>query len=108
MNIIIVGGGKVGTTLSELLAKEGHNVTIIDTAPKLVENIVNNQDVIGYCGNGASFPVQCEAGIDKCDVFIAVTGSDELNISLVPSIRLPVSATPNIRDRWTFCAISLV
>ena len=80
MNIIIVGGGKVGTTLTELLAKEGHNVTIIDTAPKLVESIVNNQDVIGFCGNGASFPVQSEAGVERCDVFIAVTGSDELNI----------------------------
>ncbi len=80
MNIIIVGGGKVGLALTELLAGEGHNVTIIDTAPKLIESIVNNQDVIGYCGNGASFPVQSEAGVDKCDVFIAVTGSDELNI----------------------------
>lgn len=80
MNIIIVGGGKVGIKLTELLAYEGHNITIIDTAPKLIESIVNNQDVIGYCGNGASFPVQSEAGVAKCDVFIAVTGSDELNI----------------------------
>ena len=80
MNIIIVGGGKVGAKLTELLASEGHNVTVIDTAPKLIENIVNNQDVIGYCGNGASFPIQSEAGVDKCDVFISVTGSDELNI----------------------------
>ncbi len=80
MNIIIVGGGKVGIALAELLAGEGHNVAIIDTAPKLVESIVNNQDVLGYCGNGASFPVQSEAGVDKCDVFIAVTGSDEVNI----------------------------
>lgn len=80
MNIIIVGGGKVGTKLTELLAGEGHDITVIDTAPKLIENIVNNQDVIGYCGNGASFPVQSEAGVEKCDVFISVTGSDELNI----------------------------
>ena len=80
MNIIIVGGGKVGTKLTELLAGEGHDITVIDTAPKLIDNIVNNQDVIGYCGNGASFPVQSEAGVEKCDVFISVTGSDELNI----------------------------
>lgn len=80
MNIIIVGGGKVGLTLTELLSKEGHNLTIIDTAQHLIENIVNSHDVIGYCGNGASFPVQAEAGVEKCDVFIAVTGSDELNI----------------------------
>ena len=80
MNIIIVGGGKVGTTLANLFSTEGHSVTIIDTAPKLIENIVNDYDVIGYCGNGASFPVQNEAGVSACDIFIAVTGSDELNI----------------------------
>ena len=80
MNIIIVGGGKVGIALTELLAGEGHNITVIDTAPKLIENIANDLDVIGYCGNGASFPVQSEAGVSRCDVFIAVTGSDELNI----------------------------
>ncbi len=80
MNIIIVGSGKVGLALTELLSNEGHDVTVIDTVPSLVEHAVNDQDVIGYCGNGASFSVQTEAGIAKCDVFIAVTGSDELNI----------------------------
>lgn len=80
MNIMIVGGGKVGISLTSLLSNEGHNVTIIDTMPKLIENIVNDYDVIGYCGNGAAFTVQAEAGVAKCDIFIAVTGSDELNI----------------------------
>ncbi len=80
MNIIIVGGGKVGINLTSLLSNEGHDVTVIDTMPKLIENIVNDYDVIGYCGNGASFPIQNEAGVAKCDIFIAVTGSDELNI----------------------------
>lgn len=80
MNIIIVGGGKVGLALTELLSGEGHDVALIDTASKVVEAMVNDYDVIGYCGNGASFPVQRDAGVDRCDVFIAVTGSDELNI----------------------------
>lgn len=80
MKIVIVGGGKVGVTLTALLSGEGHDVTVIDTAPKLIETVVNSHDVIGYCGNGASFPVQEEAGVARCDVFIAVTGSDELNI----------------------------
>lgn len=80
MKIVIVGGGKVGLSLTALLAGEGHNVSVIDTAPKLIESIVNSHDVIGYCGNGASFPVQEEAGVAKSDIFIAVTGSDELNI----------------------------
>lgn len=80
MNIIIVGGGKIGLNLVSLLSEEGHNVTVIDTAPKLIENIVNDFDVIGYCGNGAAFSVQQEAEVARCDIFIAVTGSDELNI----------------------------
>ena len=80
MKIVIVGGGKVGIELVRLLSGEEHDVTVIDTAPKLIETIVNDNDVIGYCGNGASFPVQEEAGVAKCDIFIAVTGSDELNI----------------------------
>lgn len=80
MKIVIVGGGKVGTLLSLLLSDEGHEVTVIDTVSKIIENVVNAQDVSGFCGNGASFPIQEEAGVAKSDVFIAVTGSDELNI----------------------------
>lgn len=80
MKIVIVGAGKVGTNLAKLLAKENHSVTVIDIDSKLVSSLVNDFDVIGYCGNGASFPIQEESGVSSCDVFIAVTGSDELNI----------------------------
>ncbi len=80
MRIVIVGAGKVGTNLIKLLADEDHSVTAIELERKLAESMVEDFDVIGYCGNGAAFPVQEEAGVDKCDLFIAVTGSDELNI----------------------------
>ena len=80
MNVIIVGSGKVGTMLTALLSEEGHSVTVIDTAAKLVENIVNDYDVMGVNGNGATASVLNEAGVSQCDIFIAVTGSDELNI----------------------------
>lgn len=80
MNIIINGAGKVGINLIKLLADENHNVTVVDTDQKIVESVVNDYDVIGYCGNGAAFSVQEEAGVERCDLFIAVTGSDELNI----------------------------
>lgn len=80
MKIIINGAGKVGINLIKLLTNEDHEVTVIDTDRKTVESAVNDYDVIGFCGNGASFPVQEEAGVEGCDVFIAVTGSDELNI----------------------------
>ena len=80
MKIIICGAGKVGTNLIKLLSSENHSVTVIDTDRKSVESAVNDFDVIGFCGNGASFSVQEEAGVSSCDIFIAVTGRDELNI----------------------------
>ncbi len=80
MKIVIIGSGKLGSNLISLLSREDHDITVIDTSPKLVESVVNDNDVIGYCGNGASFAVLEQAGVAKCDVFIAVTGSDELNI----------------------------
>ncbi len=80
MNIVIVGAGKVGQNLTRLLTLENHSVTVVDSDRKIVENLVNDFDVIGYFGNGAAFRAQEETGVSKCDCFIAVTGSDELNI----------------------------
>lgn len=80
MRIIIVGCGNVGTTLAEQLSQEGHNITVIDTRERLVQNISNSFDVMGITGNGASFSVQAQAGIHEADLMIAVTGSDELNL----------------------------
>ncbi len=80
MNIVIVGDGKVGATLVEHLSVEGHNVVVIDRDQKIVEQMVNSFDVMGICGNGANCEVLLEAGVDSCDLFIAATSSDELNI----------------------------
>lgn len=80
MNIIVVGAGKVGGNLTRLLALENHNVTVIDKEQGIIEELVNDFDVIGYCGNGAALGTQEETGVENCDCFIAVTGNDELNI----------------------------
>ena len=80
MRIIIMGLGKLGITLTERTVDEGHDVTVIDTSAKLVENTVNHYDVIGVVGSGADATIQQEASVDKSDVFIATTESDELNI----------------------------
>ncbi len=80
MKIVIIGAGKLGSNLVTLLSQEDHDITVIDTSPKTIETVVNNNDVIGCCGNGASFAALEQAGTEKCDIFIAVTGSDELNI----------------------------
>ena len=80
MKIIIAGCGKVGQELAEQLSKEGNEITIIDTRAKIVNELANRYDIMGIVGNGASHLTQAEAGIEKADLFIAVTGSDELNL----------------------------
>jgi len=80
MKIVIVGDGKVGRALAEQLSKEGHDIVIIDQSAKVVDESVNSLDVMGITGNGASYEVQHEAGVEKSDLLIAATSSDELNI----------------------------
>ncbi len=80
LKIIIVGCGKVGMTLAERLSQEKHDVTVVDTDSEKVTKATTLYDVMGVAGNGASFNVQNEAGINKADLIIAVTPSDELNL----------------------------
>ena len=54
MNIIIVGAGKVGTTIADQLSSENHNITIIDLNQKKVEEAEEEFDAMGIVGNGAS------------------------------------------------------
>lgn len=80
MNIIIAGGGKVGGALAEQLSREGHDITVIDERSDVVQRVANAADVIGIVGNGASYSIQKEAGIEKADLLIAVTNADEVNL----------------------------
>ena len=80
LSIIIVGCGKVGTALTEQLIREGHDITVIDEDSRKIQEITDQYDVMGLCGNGASYSMQMEAGINDADLLIAVTGSDELNL----------------------------
>ncbi len=80
MNIIIVGCGKIGMSLVERLSHENHDLVLVDLNPDKIEDATNRFDALGVVGNGASFEIQQEAGIEKADIFIAVTGSDELNL----------------------------
>ena len=80
MNIIVVGMGKVGYTVAEQLSQEEHDVTIIDTDEDVINDTLQDIDVIGIIGDGATRKVLQNAGIEECDLLIALTGSDELNI----------------------------
>ena len=80
MNIIICGCGKIGAALIDALAAEGHNVTALDNDPAVLTEMTNVHDVIGVCGNGADCETLEETGVRQAELFVAVTGSDELNM----------------------------
>ena len=80
MNIIIVGCGKVGRSLVEQLSSENHDISIVDPKAYVVQSMVDMYDVFGIVGNGASYNVLTEVGVEEADLLIAVTNSDELNL----------------------------
>lgn len=80
MKITVVGCGKIGRTILSSLVSEGHNVTAIDKDSSVIAEITNIYDVMGVCGNGVDWDTLSEADVDKTNLFIAATGSDELNM----------------------------
>lgn len=80
MNIIIAGCGKVGKTLAEQLAASGHNLTLIDTDPEIVNSCVEQYDLIGVHGNCASMETLRHADVAKANLLIAAAGTDEVNL----------------------------
>lgn len=80
MNIIVVGCGKIGSTLVESLSAEGHDVVALEKDAHVLEQITNMYDVMGVCGNGADCETLEEAAVDKAELVVAATGSDEMNM----------------------------
>ncbi|MCY7201721.1 Trk system potassium transporter TrkA [Streptococcus gallolyticus subsp. gallolyticus] len=80
MKIIVVGGGKVGTALCRSLVEEKHDVVLIEEKESVLKNITKRQDIMGIVGNGANFKILEQADISNCDIFIALTAKDEVNM----------------------------
>jgi trk system potassium uptake protein TrkA len=80
MNIVIVGAGRVGQTLAEKLARDGHDVSLIDTDRSKVRELAETLDVQVIVGNGSTAPVLRSAGIEKANLVVAVSDRDEVNM----------------------------
>ena len=78
MHIIIVGCGKVGSTLAEQLQEEDTDLTLIDTDADVINNLTEDIDAMGIVGNGASINTLMEAAATPPQILIAVTAPDEL------------------------------
>jgi trk system potassium uptake protein len=110
MRILIVGVGKIGYTVAYWLAQEGHMVTVIDKDMDILTRVVNELDVVGFCGSGIDSSVLQEAEISEMDLFAALTGSDEQNlISCLIAKNLGVKNTiARIRQPVYSKAISII
>ncbi|MBA8910356.1 Trk system potassium transporter TrkA [Aminobacter ciceronei] len=80
MRVIICGAGQVGYGIAERLAAEKNDVSIIDTAPELIQAVRDQLDVRGFVGHGSHPEVLEAAGAQNADMIIAVTLFDEVNI----------------------------
>lgn len=80
MNIFVAGGGRVGFHLARLLSAENHDVTVIEIDRYQLEQIDYALDVSTVEGNAASVLALQSAGVGKAQLFVALTGNDEINL----------------------------
>lgn len=80
MKVIICGAGRVGQGIAERLTRERHEITIIDENAERVDEVSTELDVRGVRGHAAHPDVLKRAGAADCDMIIAVTYYDEINM----------------------------
>lgn len=80
MYIVVVGAGKVGYYLTKSLLSEGEEVLVIEKEAAKAENIVNHLNGTALHGDGAEATTLSDAGVERANVVVAVTGHDEDNL----------------------------
>jgi len=80
MKLIVCGAGQVGHQIARHLSDEGNAVTIIDTDAALVRQVTDSMDVSGVVGFASHPDVLARAGAQDCDMLIAATSMDEVNM----------------------------
>jgi trk system potassium uptake protein len=98
MNVIVVGYGRVGSSLARELLNEGHTVTIIDNKSDRVQRAVRLQGARVVAGNAVDVQVQREANVAAADVFLAVTSNDNVNL-VASQIAIEVFQVTNVIAR---------
>jgi trk system potassium uptake protein TrkA len=81
MRIIIAGAGEVGTHLAKMLSNENHDILLIDTEENRLKPIDSSLDVLTYHGSSTSIHLLQNTLKKRTDLFIAVTHSEDTNIT---------------------------
>lgn len=98
MNIIIVGSGEIGTHIALNLAKESHSIVVIEADERIGGELGERLDARIMIGDGSSLDTLIEANIGECDLFLALTSDD--NVNLVAS-----SLAKKLGARQTICRV---
>ncbi|GHT78051.1 Trk system potassium transport protein TrkA [Bacteroidia bacterium] len=80
MRIVLAGAGEVGTHLAKMLSRENHAIVVIDSDDDRLQNLALTCDLLTIKGTVTSKRLLLEAGVQKADLFIAVTPLDDTNI----------------------------
>jgi trk system potassium uptake protein TrkA len=80
MNVVIMGCGRVGAQLANLLDAEGHKVTILDINDQSFRRLSSSFNGTALVGDGTDSDSLKKAGIEQADAFVAVTEGDNRNV----------------------------
>jgi trk system potassium uptake protein TrkA len=110
MFVVIVGGGKVGSYLGQMLGDAGHEVAVIEFRPeqckRLEDELQDNVRLI--CGDGDEPYILEDANVGKADAIVAATGDDEDNLVVCLlakfeyKVPLTVARINNPKNEWLF------
>ena len=78
--IAVLGGGQVGSSLAKILTDDGNDITLIDTNLSVLEDLQEDNDIKTIHGNASSPSILEQAEVQDCDILIATTASDEVNL----------------------------
>ncbi|MCH7618076.1 MAG: TrkA family potassium uptake protein [Chloroflexi bacterium] len=80
MKVVIMGCGRVGSSLAARLSEEGHDVTVLDVRPDAFRRLPASFKGKKHIGNGIDQDVLARIGVGEADAFIAVTQGDNRNV----------------------------
>ena len=110
MQIVVIGGGKLGVSLAQHLVNEGHNVTMIERSETVLQKNMDTLDAMFIKGSGVSADTLREADAPHADIVIAATMGDEINmLACLTAKRLGAQyAIARIRDPEYLTSLSFL
>ncbi len=80
MHIIVIGAGEVGTHVAQRVARDGHDVVVVERSAQARRKIESETALQVVAGSGTHPSVLKAAGLEKADMVVAVTTNDEVNL----------------------------